>query len=200
MIVLVLLVNGVISFMNARAAGNVWAESKGIGGWIRILAWCAAIQSAVGFSYIYVTILVYIANAFNIVSNNGLYFMTSLAYVFLIVPLLGTGFIITIHSWIQAAREKSLLAMGIAGWNTFATAYNIYSAVHSFGAAFHMASDGIANVFSGDDDGDRDEDSMVLALAILALLAGIMTTKIIMNVYTGSLPVSAAVRKRHESC
>lgn len=69
LIFLVLLINCVISFWNAKVSGKIWAESKGIGGWIRILAWCAAIQSAVGFSYVYITILVYVANAFNILSS-----------------------------------------------------------------------------------------------------------------------------------
>lgn len=199
MIIIILLINAVISFWNAKSAGEIWAESKGIGGWIRVLAWCAAIQSMVGFSYIYITILVYVANAFNVLSNSGLQFMVNLAYVFLIVPLLGSGIVITIHSWIQASREKSLLSMGIAGWNTFATAYNLYYAVQSFGAAFHMATSNISNIFSSEDDEDSDEDSVVLALVVLALLAGIMTTKIIINVYTGSLPVSAAVRHQYET-
>ena len=197
MIFFALILNGVISFFNARVAGKIWAESKGIGGNVRIMAWCAAIQSAIGFSYIYITILVYACSALHILSHSGINFMTSLTYVFLIVPLLGTGIIITIQSWIQASREKSLLSMGVAGWNTFATAYNLYHAIQSFGPAWEMATKGISDIFSGDDD--DDEDSVVLALVILALLAGVMTTKIIMNVYTASRPVSRTVRQRYET-
>ena len=38
MLVLVLGLNLVISFLNARNVGRVWAESKAVGGWIRLPA------------------------------------------------------------------------------------------------------------------------------------------------------------------
>lgn len=53
LLMLVLGVNLVISFLNARNVGRVWAETKAVGGWIRVLAWCGAIQSAIGFTYVY---------------------------------------------------------------------------------------------------------------------------------------------------
>ncbi len=39
MLILVLGLNLVISFLNARNVGRVWAETKAIGGWIRVVAW-----------------------------------------------------------------------------------------------------------------------------------------------------------------
>ena len=44
MLFLVLGLNLVISFLNARNVGRIWAESKAVGGWVRLLAWCGAIQ------------------------------------------------------------------------------------------------------------------------------------------------------------
>lgn len=35
MLLLVLIFNLVVSFLNARNVGRVWAESKALGGWIR---------------------------------------------------------------------------------------------------------------------------------------------------------------------
>ena len=61
MLFLLVLVNIGISYWNAKQAGRVWAESKGVGGWIRILVWCAAIQSAVGFTSAYAIILATLA-------------------------------------------------------------------------------------------------------------------------------------------
>ena len=41
MLILVLGLNLVISFLNARNVGRVWAETKAIGGWIRVVAWAS---------------------------------------------------------------------------------------------------------------------------------------------------------------
>ena len=57
----VMILNVVISFINARNVGRVWAESRAVGGWIRLLAWAGAIQSAVGFTYVYGILVSYIA-------------------------------------------------------------------------------------------------------------------------------------------
>ena len=41
MLFLVLGLNLVISFLNARNVGRIWAESKAVGGWVRLLAGAA---------------------------------------------------------------------------------------------------------------------------------------------------------------
>ena len=61
--------------------------------------------------------------------------MMNLIYIMIIVPLIGSGIFITIQSWIAFARDKSLSNLGVAGWNTFAQAYNTYNAIQSFGPA-----------------------------------------------------------------
>ena len=43
MLILVLGLNLVISFLNARNVGRVWAETKAIGGWIRVVAWATSL-------------------------------------------------------------------------------------------------------------------------------------------------------------
>ena len=91
--------------------------------------------------------------------------MMNLTYVLIIIPALGSGFAITIHSWIAFAREKSLANLGMAGWNTFAQAYNTYNAVQNFGAAFSNVSESLGGLFSGDSDSD-DASTMGLVLAI----------------------------------
>ena len=75
MLFLLVLVNIGISYWNAKQAGRVWAESKGVGGWIRILVWCAAIQSAVGFTSAYAIILATLAQQFNYLPPQALQLM-----------------------------------------------------------------------------------------------------------------------------
>ena len=194
MMLIVLLLNLGISFWNAKQAGSIWAESKGLGGWVQVLAWCAAIQSAIGFTYVYTVAIAFVANSFGYLSASSLGVLFNLMYLMIILPLLGTGLAITISSWIAASREKSLASLGIAGWNTFATAYNAYNAVNSFGAAFSSVSDAFGSMF----DGDGDSDSYrVILLAAIAVLAGVVTTVTIMHRYEASLPVSDYVRNQY---
>jgi hypothetical protein len=119
--------------------------------------------------------------------------LSSLIYLMIIVPAIGSGIIITIQSWINFAREKSLMNLGVAGWNTFAQAYNTYNAIQSFGPALDTVQEGLGGLFDG--DGDSDNSTMrVLLLAAIILLAGVMTTTVIIRRYEASLPVSEAVR------
>ena len=195
MLLLLVLLNIGISYWNAKQAGKVWAESKGVGGWLRILVWCAVIQSAVGFTSAYAIILATLAMQFNYLPPQAIQLMMNLTYVLIIIPALGSGFAITIHSWIAFAREKSLANLGMAGWNTFAQAYNTYNAVQNFGAAFSNVSESLGELFSGDSDGDDASTMRVLMLVAIALLGGVLTTAALVQKYAASLPVSEAVRR-----
>ena len=81
MLVLVLGLNLVISFLNARNVGHVWAESKAVGGWIRLLAWCGAIQSAAGFTFVYAVVVGYIAVSTGYLPTAMLGVMMNLIYI-----------------------------------------------------------------------------------------------------------------------
>lgn len=194
MLVGIMILNVVISFFNARNVGKIWAESKAIGGWVRVLAWAGAVQSAVGFTYVYAVIVAYIAVSTGYISTALFSVLMNLVYVMIIVPLIGSGLIIAIQSWINFAREKSLMNLGVAGWNTFAQAYNMYNAVQSFGPALASVQEGLGGLFDGDSDSDNSA-ARVLLLAAIVLLAGILTTSVIIRRYEASLPVSEAVRQ-----
>ena len=167
-----------------------------VGGWIRILVWCAAIQSAVGFTSAYAIILATLAQQFNYLPPQALQLMMNLTYVLIIIPALGSGFAITIHSWIAFAREKSLANLGMAGWNTFAQAYNTYNAVQNFGAAFSNVSESLGGLFSGDSDSDDASTMRVLILVAIALLGGVLTTAAIVQKTPPAFPVSEARPQR----
>lgn len=190
----VMILNLVISFLNARNVGRVWAESKAVGGWVRILTWCGAIQSAVGFTFVYAIVIAYIAVSTGYLPPQMLNVLMSLVYLLIIIPAIGSGILITIQSWINFARDKSLMNLGMAGWNTFAQAYNTYNAIQSFGPALDTVQEGLGGLFDG--DGDSDNSSLrVILLAAIVLLAGVMTTTVIIRRYEASLPVSEEVRR-----
>ncbi len=193
MLILIMVANVAISFFNARSAGQVWAESRALGGWIRLLAWCAAIQSAIGFTMVYLIVVGYVALSAGYLSSQLFNSLMSLVYLMIIVPAIGTGLIITIQSWIAAFREKSLMNIGVAGWNTFATVYNTYNAVQSFGPALDSVTESLGGLFDSDSDSDSQAYRVIL-LAAIVLLAGVMTTTVIVRRYTASLPVSEEVR------
>ncbi len=190
----VMILNLVISFLNARNVGRVWAESKAVGGWVRVLTWCGAIQSAVGFTFVYAIVIAYIAVSTGYLPPQMLNVLMSLVYLLIIIPAIGSGILITIQSWINFARDKSLMNLGMAGWNTFAQAYNTYNAIQSFGPALDTVQEGLGGLFDG--DGDSDNSSLrVILLAAIVLLAGVMTTTVIIRRYEASLPVSEEVRR-----
>ena len=193
MMLIIMLINLGISFYNARSAGQVWAESKAIGGWLRLLVWCGAIQAAIGFTMVYLIIVSYIAVSVGYISPQLMGVLFNLVYLMIIVPAIGTGIIITIQSWIAVARERSLMNIGTAGWNTFATAYNTYNAIQSFGPALSSVQEGFSGLFDEDSDSDNSTYRVIL-LAAIVLLAGVVTTSVIIRRYAASLPVSEEVR------
>lgn len=186
-LLLVVVLNLGISYWNARVCGQVWEDAKALGGWLRVLVWCGAIQSAIGFSSVLMILLGGIAYAFGYLPQNLIKGMFSLWYVLVIVPALMSGWIITIHSWISLARDRSLLNMGTTAWNTYASIHNTIDAFQGIGGAF----DGIGKMFD-----DVDSDSAPLALVILAVvlvlasvLGGIFLTAAIIKANKGTLPL-----------
>ncbi len=175
------ILNLVISFLNARAAGQIWAESKAVGGWVRALVWSAVIQSAIGFTSVYAVIAAYIAVSVGYFTQEQAQMFSQGTYVLLIIPSIGSGLVITLQSWINLAREKSLRSLGIAGWNTFAQVYNTYRAVTSFSSAFK----GISGAFKSRDR----KNANVLILIILVAALGCLTTYGIVQKYAGTLGV-----------
>jgi hypothetical protein len=189
LILLLLALNGAISFWNAKVCGEAWAEAKVLGGFIFLVVWSGAIQSAIGFSMIYIFVMAGAGYVTGFLSDKSIEALLSLWYLAVIVPALGTGLIITVHSWIAAYRERSLLNMGTAAYNTFAQAHNMYSAVDGIGQSLSKVTD-----FFSSDDSDSDDflKGVVILLVIVALAAGILTTYSIIRIYAGTLPLPKA--------
>src|SRR5262245_36171030 len=140
---LILALNFAVSWWNARSCGRAWVESKAVGGLIRLLVWCGAIQSAIGFSSVFLFPLVLLANALFPAYFTDAYLKAAvnLWYLTIILPALGTGLVITIESWITAYRERSLMNLGRAAYNTMAQIHNTMSAIDSVGPALRSLGD-----------------------------------------------------------
>ena len=171
-----LVLNFAISWWDAKMAGRVWLETQVQGGFLRLVAWCAAVQSAVGFTMVFAVLLGLAATAMHLLSLRALTAMLDLTYLLLIVPLLGSGLVISLQSYIVAYRERCLLSMGTATWNTYAMTYDTLGAVDSIGEAF---SDLCKSLHSDDSDAENISVAIVVTLTAMALGSGILLTYVI---------------------
>lgn len=174
--------NLLISWFNCRSAGSIWYEAKQAGGFMRVLVWCAAIQSAVGFSSVLILVMGFTAFATGHLPQQYLEATISLWYLLIIVPALGSGLIITIHSLLEAWRERNMANIGVAAWNTFAMAHNIYSATSAIPDSLGK----VGELFKGDKD--QKTVALVLLIVIVAIAGGALLTAVLIRHYARALP------------
>ncbi len=193
-IILILGFNTFISWLNARTVGLVWVEVKHIGGWQRVMAWAGAVMSASGFTWTYLFVFLiggfYTQDSFldpgqpPVITIESIQAGFSLGYLIIIPGVLISGLMIWINSLIEAWRHRDLPSAGIAGWNTFAQVHNTYRAIEGIPEALRS----VKGFFGG--KGGKDKGGMILLLlVVMALLAGILTTWVIINQYAGSRPL-----------
>lgn len=186
-LVLLLALTAAISWWNARVCGSYWSESKSLGGFTRVLMWCGAIQSAVGFSMLLLVIEVFAAASLGYLSPEAIKAITSLWYLAVVIPCIGTGTIIMVYSWSVAWRTKSWGDAGIAAWNTYANLSNIADAFSAVPEAFKSVRD----LFE-----DADDKSMpvmlIIALVAISLIGGAVLTAWLIAVYDKRARLSVA--------
>jgi hypothetical protein len=193
--VLVWLLNFGISIWNAYAVGRAWVETKVAGGWPRFMAWMGAIMSASGFSWCYLILLVLLADALGWLDHDAVLAAVNLGYILLIPGILFSGLMIMLDSWRRAFRHGGILNYGVAAYNTYAQVHNTLSAVRGIGTAVSSLTD----FFKGsnrDSRSSRDGEGgkglailLVILVVTLALLAGALTTTIIIRLAAGSDPL-----------
>jgi hypothetical protein len=110
--------------------------------------------------------------------------MLNATYLLAVVPLLGSGLVITVHSWIVAYRERRLASMSLATWNTFAMAHNSYGAVSGAGDALSSVFKGLS---SSNDDARKKLAVVALILVALAAASGIILTATLIHHYAGTM-------------
>ena len=173
LVVFLFILNFAISWFNAWAVGKSWLESKAAGGFVHFVTWCGAIMSACGFTWCYSIIL---AIASTHIPYKGHMLLTAaqaggvmeLAYLAIILPVIGSGIGITISSWQNYLRNRSLGSGALAGYNTFAEIYNVYEASR----AMPMIFKDLGKLFKG----DNNRTKWIIIFTALALLGGALTT------------------------
>ncbi len=179
-------VNLGISIWNAYAVGNAWVESKHAGGFSRVVAWAGAIMAALGFTWCYLTLLAVLGAAFGWWSSDAANAALSLGYIIIVLGVLSSGAIIMLDSWASAYRRRSIADFGVAGYNTFAEAYNAYNAVSGLPAAFREV---VASLRGGDHDRSVGPIGVMLGLVLIVLFGGVITTWMIIEHVAGSEPL-----------
>jgi hypothetical protein len=186
-VVALVLLNLGISYWNARVCGQVWNEVKALGGWMRVVVWSGAVQSAVGFSSVLLLALGGLAYVTGYLPAEYARRMTSLWYVLVIIPALMTGWVLTIHSWIVLWRERSLMDLAAASWNTFASLKNTYDAVQHMGGAMDSAGSLFGDLFDDVDDPKAALALLCLVIVVSSILGGVLLTWLIIRKHRGTL-------------
>lgn len=196
MIAIALILNFAVSWWNAYVCGQSWVESKFIGGFTRVLVWSAAIQSAIGFSSVYLFGIFGIGYLYHLWPPMVYQFAASFWYILVIIPVLGTGILITMQSWQAAYQARNIKSLSAATYNTLVMAHNVAQSVNGFGDALKVVGDGFSSVFGGNDQKSAQTYLVLLAimLVVVALLAGALTTSILIKKYAGTVALPAQMK------
>lgn len=187
-LILLLALNVGIAWLNCWACGRSWVESKAVGGWTYLVCWCGAVQAVIGFSMPFLLGGVWIAGAADLITPVQMWASVALWYLLVILPCLGTGIVLMVESWRVAWRDRDLLSIGSAGWNTMAQIHNSWGAIEGIGNAFGA----IGNALSGDDDDNplaRLGLIIVVLIAVGSIAAGLLITMSLIKHYAGTVPL-----------
>lgn len=166
-----LVLNVLISTWNAYVTGRTWDATQGT--WARVVAWSGLIMAGSGFTYVTLALLGWGAFMLGKLTDESLNALLSLGYLAIILPVLGSGFVITLHSWQIAWRRRRFTDMAIGGYNTFAQASNTIHALRDVPGAWDV----VAQFFGGKKSRSKDsEKATVLLLAVVAIAAGSLIT------------------------
>ena len=133
-IVLIWILNLVLVPLNALGVGAVWAKAKATGGWTRFSAWMTAIQ-ATSFASLGCFLLIMGGLRFFLSEPliKGTVELALLGWVLIAHPfLLLSGLMMTVDSYLGAIKDRRILSWSVAGFNSLATASNIYRAIHLY--------------------------------------------------------------------
>lgn len=193
-LMLIMAINLGISFWNARICGLVWKDIPAMGMFSRLVLYSAAFMSAAGFSSVVLVVSSGVVSLFLDVETAKLLlsWAGSLFYVMIIVPILGTGLIITLHSWMEYFRERSWMNLAVSSWNTIAQLKNSYDAYHTMGPALEGVSsmfNALMSVDSSESNSSAAVARLAIALVLLSLIGGVLLTAVIIKHYMNRAPI-----------
>lgn len=195
-IAILVIINTAISFWNARVCGLAWKDIPVMGTFTRLVLYSAATMSAIGFSSVVLIFSSVVLSLFLDAQQTALLLSWSskLFYVMVIVPVLGTGLIITLHSWISLWKERSWMNLATTSWNTFAQIKNSYNAYHSLGPALESVSDMFGAIMTSDgEDGSKAAVArLAVALVLVSIVGGVFITVLIIKHYMSKASIPSA--------
>jgi hypothetical protein len=180
---LLVLLNIGISWWNAYAAGSCWVEAKQAGGGRRFMVWMVAAMSGAGFTWSYFIIIGFILGATHVLNADQLQVLFDIGYVLVAPVILFSGYAITLHSWKVAYQTRTFRYGGVAGWNTFATAYNTYNVVRGIGPAISKIFDALTKASPKNQTAGY---YWMFVAAIAATLLGVITTAVLIHHYAAN--------------
>lgn len=182
-LILLMLLNGGISFLNALGCAYSDAETKAVGGWQRFVWWCTWIMSGLGFGSCYLLLVATIGVGAGLISAPNLSFILSLWYVLCAPAFVGVGLAITVDQWARTFREGGVLNWGVSMWNTYAQIHNTMSMVENFGEAFGEVMKGLGKAADG-------EDGWKVVIGVLVVMftigLGFITTWLIVHRFSAA--------------
>lgn len=183
---MVLLAAFALSWYSAHRMGRFWTESKIVGGSTRLMVIASLILSGLGFTGVYFTLLVMLLSAFYPEIEIGKLFPVSLGV--LSMPGAGSVPSLWMNSQVAARRQQMLGAMSTPGFNLPVDPGDILDMSLSSRGLFRWVGDLFTGGGGSGGDGGGDSDSwklmlilLVIGLAILALMAGAVTTILIVQ-------------------
>ena len=186
-LILLLVLNFIISWSNAKCCGRYWSESKVTGGWFRFNVIIGYIMAIAGFTMVYGSILLLLLPyvlplipAFENIDMTALLQLSSdLLYILVATAVIPTGFFIWFQSLVTFWKHKTLGNGLTAGWNTYAQIRNTVNAARELPSAFGRVTEAF---FGGK---KKKSETMIVLIAIfvviLAILGGYFTASSIMK-------------------
>lgn len=132
-----------ISLLNSISVGAFWSEKENLPTELKVQLWAGAVMAACGFFAVFIFPVTY-----GMVELHGFEFYAaflkigleptdipamvevifSIAYLLIIFPVLGSGFVIWTNSLVVAYKRRTFGSVAVAGWNSYAQIRNTVSA------------------------------------------------------------------------
>lgn len=171
---LVFVVNPIIAYFNAYTVGKYWKDIQYSSVWQKTISISALIQSVAGFSMPILGILLFIGFITKFLTKTQIDLGIDLLWISIIVPVVGSGILITIDSIKQAIKERSFTSGAVAAWNLGTTIENIFNMVSNFGSV-------ITDIKNKSDEEDDASNLIIVGMVGLALLLSVGGTVLSFN-------------------
>lgn len=199
----------IISTLNAASVGAYWSEKDELPAGLQLSLWAGAIMAICGFFAVFIFPVTWLMQALHLFEVYGSFLgikdlkpedittlvsgIYDMAYLLIIVPVIGSGFVIWIDSLIVAYQKRTLGSFAVAGWNTYAQVRNSINAIRYIPEALGD----LGKIFKGKKGGQAFVYLLLILLPIVfSLGSAIVTTAAIMHAADERFQLDTEVRKQ----